>query len=89
MSPFWPIFPDASVLTFLVLVQEVDEMLQTRMSVEDEEAVQAELQAMEAEQASPMSVYRVSANIHLACVIVRLHCKLLHFQMCQPCCLPR
>ncbi|CAD6581551.1 MAG: Vacuolar protein sorting-associated protein 20 [Cyphobasidiales sp. Tagirdzhanova-0007] len=32
--------------------KEVDEMLQGRMSVEDEEAVQAELAAMEAEQAS-------------------------------------
>jgi len=41
---------ERSVVVVCGSFQEVDEMLQSRMSVEDEEAVQAELEAMLAEQ---------------------------------------
>lgn len=41
--------------------KEVDEMLQSQMSVEDEEAVQAELAAMEEEQASRPSCWLAAA----------------------------
>ena len=50
--------------------QEVDEMLQGRMSVEDEEAVQAELAAMEAEQASVTITIIHAVHIMNSCLIL-------------------
>jgi charged multivesicular body protein 6 len=54
--------------------QEVDEMLQSRMSAEDEEAVQAELQAMEAEQVRLdilHDIYRTRSYFHALQTLLR------------------